>query len=440
MSRVIGWILLLLFASTGIFWLAQHPGEFSIVWMGYEIEAPVGLVVAALVVCVIALLFVLMALRALLRSPARLLKLKEKSASEKGIDALTDVLVALAGRDTDEANKALRRAQKFLPGKPVNDVLEALISYRDENMPATQLALQRMLKHKPTRQLATKSLIHLSRRDGKLDEAVAYAREALAHAPGDRDIILALYDAYLRAEQWSEAGTLVRTSRRFRRIPSELSERLLGLLALMHTRTLGEEHPELALREAKTAFHHQPGLTPAALAYAQQLARAGKRKGMVKVIEKAWALAPHPALAEMMEIYGGTEAGEAAKRLEKLASLTPGHLESLLAEARAAMLRQDYEAARKWLQQARSISEQPRILTLLAEVEGKSGNEAGRVEWLKEATLAGNDPSWHCQRCHTVQTHWELHCHYCEAFDSSVWGVPTGSYAPQQASLLPTGS
>ncbi len=438
MIRVFGWIVLLAIASTGIFWLSSHPGTIRLEWMGYQIEAAIGLVIALAIFLIIALLFVLMGVRSLLRTPARMLKIREKSGMEKGVDALTDTLLALASNQHEAAERALKRSQKYLPEKPVNDLLQALVSYRSNDIPTTQEALQRMLKHDRTRPIAAKSLIGLSRREGKLENAISYAREALAHAPGDVDIIQSLYDLYVRDARWQEAGGLVRKSRRFRRIDGSQSDRLLAILSLLQAQELKDEMAETRLQEAKTAFQHDPRFTPAATYYVQLLADAGKKKMIPKVLQRAWDANPHPELAEMMiRSDEGKDPAKLAKKLEKMVSGLPTHLESQLVLARAAFLTHAPEKARNHLQAAALVAQQPRIFQQLAELERQAHHEEAAIVWLEKAAHGSRDPVWHCNQCQHTHLAWQLHCAQCDAFNSILWAEIRSVFVPGPGSLLP---
>jgi len=56
------------------------------------------------------------------------------------------------------------------------------------------------------------------------------------------------------------------------------------------------QDPGAALRLAQLAWKADPGLAPAALAYATRLRAAGKERRALAVIRQSWARAPHPDL------------------------------------------------------------------------------------------------------------------------------------------------
>lgn len=438
MIHIFGWIFFLLFASAGIFWMSEHPGSLSVEWMGYRVDAAIGIVIAATAVAFIVLFFLLMLLRSLLRTPVKILNYKEKSADQKGIEALTQTLVALASQDMAGAQSGIKKAEKYLPGKPVTDLLQAVVAYRDGDNAKTQKHLQKMLKAGETRHLASKSLIHLSRRDGKMEEAISHARAALAEAPGDERIILSLYDLYLSTEQWQNAEHLIRKSRRFKRISAATAARLSAVLHYLQARSLSDEKDTLRQKQAAAAFKEDTSFTPGVLLYLQNLRKHDKKMLLPKRLQQAWVANPHPAIADiLLDNYASEDVAKLAKRLEKLAESSPKHPESRLLAAKAAMLENAWERARNILQELLTTMTEPRVYNQLSELERLAGNEPAGIKWMKKASDAGYDSCWHCNRCATREKEWKLHCSHCGAFLSIHWGALAQASEREGLALLP---
>ena len=119
-------------------WLADRPGSVEIVWQGYVIEVSFALFVLA-----IAVLMALSGLfywlwRALVRTPANLGRSRLLARRERGYEALTQGLVAVAAGDAANARKLSKRATVLLPV----DAAEAIAQETALAEPAVQRAME----------------------------------------------------------------------------------------------------------------------------------------------------------------------------------------------------------------------------------------------------------------------------------------------------------
>jgi HemY protein len=147
----------------------------------------------------------------------------------------------------------------------------------------------------------------------------------------------------------------------------------------------------LVLESVKLA----PDLAPAAALAGRRLAEAGDTRRARKILETAWAINPHPALAES---YADLRLGDSARgrlaRMQKLAAKVPGQLEGALAVARAALDAREFATARAALAPYLSAPTR-RVATLMAEIEEAEHGDEGRVrEWMMRAMRASDDPVW----------------------------------------------
>jgi HemY protein len=147
----------------------------------------------------------------------------------------------------------------------------------------------------------------------------------------------------------------------------------------------------LVLESVKLA----PDLVPAAALAGRRLAEAGDTRKARKVLEAAWAINPHPDLAESYaDLRLGDSARERLARMQKLAGKVPDQIEGALAVARAALDAREFATARAAL--ARHLSTPTRrVATLMSEIEEAEHGDEGRVrEWMMRAMRASGDPVW----------------------------------------------
>ena len=138
-----------------------------------------------------------------------------------------------------------------------------------------------------------------------------------------------------------------------------------------------------------------PTLVPAAELAGRLLAEARKLRKAGKIIEKAWTANPHPDLAQVFAyLRFGDTARDRLARVRSLAEKAPGHVESAIAVARAAIDAQEFAVARNALKPLLAEPTQ-RVAELMAELEhADTGNEGRAREWMARALRAPRDPAW----------------------------------------------
>jgi HemY protein len=115
----------------------------------------------------------------------------------------------------------------------------------------------------------------------------------------------------------------------------------------------------------------------------------------MRLVETAWLAQPHPDLADA---YAHVRLGDSARqrlvRVETLAGKVPGHLESALAVARAAIDATEFARAREALAPFVAAPTQ-RVAMLMAEIERTEHGDSGRARaWTLRAVRALHDPVW----------------------------------------------
>jgi HemY protein len=138
-----------------------------------------------------------------------------------------------------------------------------------------------------------------------------------------------------------------------------------------------------------------PTLVPAAELAARLLGESGELRRASRIVEKAWQANPHPDLAETYaHLRPGDSARERLARVQALALKTPGHVESALAVARAALDAQEFATARSAI---KPLLKEPtqRVAALMAEIEERESGDEGRArEWMARALRAPRGPAW----------------------------------------------
>jgi HemY protein len=395
MIRVIFFLALAALLALGVVWVADRPGEVAITWQGYRIETSVMVTAVAIVLVVVAALLLWSLIRTILRSPDLIALFLSHRRGVRGYLAISRGLIAVGAGDGRAALRHAQEAEKIAPGEPLALLLNAQCAQLAGDRAAAELAFRAMTERDDTKLLGLRGLFVEARRREDAAAAQAYAEEAAKAAPSLGWAGQAVLEFRCTAGDW--AGALAALDRNSKHGLIDKATYRRQRAVLLTARAIAAEDTErdraraLALDAVKLA----PSLVPAAVLAARLLGEAGELKRASRIIENAWKANPHPDLAETYAyLRSGDSARERLTRVDSLARRAPGHVESALAVARAALDAQEFAAARLALQ---PLLRQPtqRVAELMADLESRETGDEGRArEWMARAVHAARDPAW----------------------------------------------
>jgi len=376
--------------------MALLHGHFSFQLGSISVETSTPIALVALAVLFVALYVVVRLLGVLLRLPRGWRVWRRRRHRALGDAAVTSALVALAAGDGSAARQEAARARRLLGDTAQTLLLTAEAARLAEREPEAEAAFRALAARKDAAFLGLRGQFRLAMARQDFPAADKLADEAEAARPGG---------AWLRAER---ARLAVRTGDWSGALA--LADANAPKAALATAAANGSQDPGTALKLAQLAWKADPGLAPAALAYATRLRAAGKERRAMAVIRQSWARAPHPDLAA----FALAQAGDPLKQYQAAQRLTeanPEHVESRLLLARVALTAGLTGEARRQAEGARAAGlDQRRLWLLLAEIEGDG--DASR-QALQHALVAEPDPIWRCTSCHATQATWQPVCSVC---------------------------
>ncbi len=413
------------------YWLAETPGAVSIEWLGYRLDTSVG--VLALVVAAVALVVALVYRfwRFLLRAPAGITRSLRASRRRRGYTALTQGMVAVAAGEREEAARWARKADALLDEPPLTMLLSAQAAQLSGDEAAARRYFTAMLDNEETRFLGLRGLLTLALRDGDHAKALELVRQAHALRPRTPWVLESLFDLSERCGDPRAAERALQEALSAKALPRPEAERKRAVL-LLERALAARRAGEGAARElARQAHKLAPDLIPASALWAELLIEAGEPRRAARLLEEAWARAPHPQLARLyLQARPQADGIERLKALGRLTQRNPRHAESHLALARAALEARLWGEARRHLHDAAGGAGPdgtPReaVCRLMAELEEaeRADLDAAR-DWLTRAAEAPPDPGWVCGGCGATAAAWSARCGKCAAFDSLAWTEP----------------
>ena len=436
MTRILFIFALIVLIALGAVWLSDHPGDVRLAWGGWVVETSV------IVVAVLALVFaVLVALLYrfwvwLKHSPGRIGNVFSERRRNKGLEAISSGMVAIAAGDADEARRQAVAAEKHLKGEPMTLLLAAQAAELNDDDRAANIYYDRMMQRRDTEFLGLRGLINRAIRDGDIAKARSLAERAEELRPGTEWVQKHLYELALKERDWDAADQILNRMSRGKAAKSDAVRRAKAVITYERARAVQREKGDAAaLPLAEQAHALDPAFVPAAvLAVTLTFAEQGNSRKLRKLIGEAWKNAPHQDLAEAIRATGsGEQADDWRRRAEEMvAPNNPDHIETHLMLARAALASHDWSVAREHLLKAGGDHPTAGILRLLAELEEEANADAlAAREWILKSSVAPPDPLWICNSCGRQEDEWQSHCPACGSFNSFEWRtVDRGMHHP----------
>ncbi len=438
MLKTLWSMFVLVVAVLALVWVADRPGDVSLQWLGFRIETSFALLAAAIIIVVIVTALAYRLWLALRRAPGRVTEALQGRRRQKGYQALTRGMVAVAAGDADEARRSVKRAEVLLNDPPLTLLLSAQAAQLEGDDTAAAGFFEAMTKQPETEFLGVRGLLTQAIKRGDAAEALNLARRAYRLRPKSAWVAGNLLELQARNSDWLDAQVTGDEQVRHGLISRDDGRRRKAVLALQQgLEKRAEGDLEAAARQFKSAADLAPGFAPAVAALAGSLVAAGKHKRARELIEKAWRTMPHPDLLEPYWAAVGDADGDGfelarMKATERLAKANRDHPESHIGLARAALAARLWGEARTHLGGlAEPNNQEARVCRLWAELEdAEHGDAAAARRWLSQATHAEADSAWVCGSCGNAVQAWSALCGNCGALDGFTWRKP-----PHVASL-----
>jgi HemY protein len=393
MIRVVYFLIAVGVLSLAVAWIADRPGDVLITWQGLRIETSVLVLGAAMLVLVALLLLLWSLLRTLWRSPTLFANLRRHRRGVRAYEAISNGLVAVGSGDIAAARRLAAEVNRIAPGEPLALLLNAQAAQLSGDRAGADRAFRAMASRPDTKTLGLHGLYVEARRRDDHTSARAYAEEAARTAPALSWAGRAVLEFRCAVGDW--AGALALLERSKDALEKAVYRRQRAVLLTAQALATEETDRDSAKASALEAAKLAPTFVPAAALAGRMLAEGGDLRKASRMVAKAWRADPHPELAQVYaELRFGDAARDKLNRIEALVKKTPGHLESALAVARAALDAREFSRARSVLAPYLAAPTK-RIALLMAELERAERNDEGRArEWLARGLHAAPDPQW----------------------------------------------
>lgn len=398
MIRILVYVLIVLGLGLGFAWLADRPGELSLIWQGQRVEMSLMVAATLLVSLIAALLIVLWLIRVVWLSPHSITRYFRARKRDRGYQALSTGLIAAGAGDAALARKMTARTRGLISSdqEPLIHLLEAQTALIEGKYDDARKKFELMADDPETRELGLRGLYLEAKRLGANEAARQYAERAAEKSPHLPWATVAALDYRSQSGQWDEAIRLLDQSRAAHVIDRKEADRKKAVLLTARAQAKLESDPKGARDDAQAALKLSGDLVPAGLIAAKALFREDNLRKAASILEKLWKQEPQPELAEMyVRARSGDSALDRLKRAKKLESLRPNNAVSLAAVAQSALEARELSLARTKAEAAARLQPNEGIFLLLADIEEADTGDDGRIRhWMNQALKSPRDPAW----------------------------------------------
>lgn len=426
MIRIVLFLVTIAILTLGAVWVADRPGEIVMTWQGWRISTSIAVAAVVLMIVVVLAIVVWSFFRFVLRTPERVSSMLRERRQVRGWRAISRGLIAVGTGNVMIAKRAAGEAKKLLREEPLALLLSAQAAQLRGDTVAAEGEFRNMLARPETRPLGLRGLYVEARRRSDAAAARVFAEEAAGADPSLAWAGEALLEFQSRAGDWDGALSVLERQIAAKAIDKKSGKKRRAVLLTAQALALEETDPGRARERATEAAKLAPGLIPAAALAGRLQGAVGELRRAARIVEKAWIAGPHPELAEVYaDLRPGDTARDRLKRVKKLADKAPGHDESLLAVAHAALAAGDFGQTRAALA---PLIAQPtqRVCLMMAELEATEHGDHGKArEWTARAVRAKRDPAWIADGY--VSKSWLPASPLTGKLDAFIWGEPAAA-------------
>jgi HemY protein len=435
MYRIILFLLLIALAAAGAAWVADQTGDVTLSWGGLKVATSLPVFALALGVTVVAAMLAWSILRGLWRMPEKIRRGRRERRHARGRHAITHGLLAIGHGDPTAARAHAEVARKHAANDPLALLLHAQSAQLDGDREGARAAFRAMAEREDTRLLGLRGLFIEAQRADDPVSAVLIAEEALKLAPSSTWASHAVLGFRCAKGDWSGALTILDNNLASGLIDKAAYRRQRGVLLTARALELENVDRDLSRESVMEAVKLAPTLVPAAALASKYDSEAHQVRRAMRVVETAWLKQPHPDLADA---YAHVKLGDSARqrlvRIETLAAKAPGHIESALAVARAAIDATEFSRAREVLAPFADAPTQ-RVALLMAEIERTEHGDSGRARaWTLRAVRARHDPVWTADGY--VSDRWRPVSPVTGRLDAFQWQTPVAALPSDKSAAI----
>lgn len=408
--------------------LAQYPGQAHLVWLGYQIDMSIGILIGGIFFSVAVLLLISGIWRTVWRLPILWAEARKLRRQNKGKAALMESLSAIAAGEYQEARRLAKRSIALDSKHSLGLLLSAQSAYMSGKFDESNAHFLQLSKNKETAFFGLRGLILHTRLTNNWEQMRHLLQEAMAIRPKSPWVLQQLLELDLRLGAFDKASMIVEQMQLRQLITKPESRRRQALIHWMKAEAAENAGDDTLFAQTAASAHYEaPEISTITVRLAKHYHKIGKDSKANKTLMNGYIHCPHPDFAEeYLSINSDLSPLDLYRDIEKLVEGAPNHPESLYTLAKASLQAKLWGQARHYLNLLKAINYSKRVCRLMAHIEeSENPNQSNAAkEWLEKEITAPADPIWVCNHCQIILSSWQPICPACEGFDQIAWQSP----------------
>ncbi len=315
----------------------------------------------------------------------------------QALEAMEEALIAGAEGDKSKARKKAQKARALIASPDLGRMVSAQAAEACGDNEEAMAQYSAMLESKRTLATGQRGLAQQHLASGDLSSAIDHASRAYSENKNAAWAFETLFQAQVSDHQWAAAIETLELGEKRKHIERDVARRRRAVLQTAEADRLSDGgQMDAALDIAVTAAQDAPEFAPAVGLAAKLLEQTGGLKKAAQLIEKAWAKAPHPALALAYRDLTVKDTPKAkAKHLRNLYKANSTHRETILLQIEEALASDD--ALTAWSALSPMVTKgtpSARLCTLAAQAETMLNNQQDARIWMERAATAPAEADW----------------------------------------------
>lgn len=288
--RLVVFALFVLLLAYGFSWLADRPGDLSLIWEGQIYQTKLIVAASAIIALVAAVMIAWWFVRLVWTSPHSVTRYFRARKRDRGYQALSTGLIAAGAGNALLARKMAARSRGLIRAdqEPLINLLEAQAALIEGRHDEARAKFEAMANDPETRELGLRGLYLEARRLGANEAARQYAEKAADNAPYLPWAAQATLEYRSQAGRWDDAIRLLEQQKAARVVEKAEANRLHAVLLTARAGEKLESNPTGARDDALQALKLAADFIPAALIAAKALFREGGVRKAASILEQAW--------------------------------------------------------------------------------------------------------------------------------------------------------
>lgn len=379
------------------------------------IEMPFSYLIVGVVACFLILLICASVWKFLWAIPEQYQQFLKKKRAQKALNLIIEGLTALGARQPTEALELAEQALALDPKNPLMLVVNAFAAQQSSQQEKAFSFFNQMMKETRLQFLATLGLIETARQNNKILETQKLLKKALQLRHDSSWVINGILENNI---QCMLAGhTINIKDQKYSKLIDK--EKWAHHVALHHAfnaqKALDLNNTEDAKASFKKVVEVQEDFTWAVINLATIYKHEKENSKAYKLLNKSLSKTPHPdllrLLAETSPFKTPTEryhhfCGDVLNKHDYKVCLFLSDL---------ATTAQLWAEAKKWAERALEKRPTPRGVQLL---QNACTQLTIAIDLEKKYPALKQDTTWHCTKCKTPHSDWQIQCTNCGAVDS----------------------